>query len=133
RGRTAAGSIVSGWLTAAGAAVVLAQIVPGERVVAALAAANTLGMSLAGVLLVLGVRRDAGPTALRGVGRTLARGVPRGAAGAGAGWLAAPAVPEGSLAGIVAGGVLAAAAAAAVVLAAAWLVDRDGVRRVLRR
>lgn len=133
RGRTAAGSIVSGWLTAAGAAVVLAQIVPGERVVAALAAANTLGMSLAGVLLVLGVRRDAGPTALRGVGRTLARGIPAGAAGAGAGWLVAHAVPDGSLAGIVAGGVLAAAAAAAVVLAAAWLVDRDGVRRVLRR
>jgi murein biosynthesis integral membrane protein MurJ len=133
RGRTAAVSIVSGWLTAAVGAVVLAHLVSGDLVVAALAVANTVGMTLAGVLLILGVRRDAGRAAVRGVGRTFGWTLPAGAVGAAGGWLVAQAVPHAGLLGIVGGGLLAGAVPAGVMMAVAWTTDRDDVRAVIRR
>ena len=133
RGRTAAGSIVTGWLTSAVLAVVLAQLVTGERVVAALGLANTVGMTIAGVLLVFGVRRDSGPAGLQGAARLFGWAFVAGAVGAAGGWLVARAVTADSAVGIVGPGVLAAAVAVAVVLGVAWLVDRDDLRAVTRR
>ncbi|MBM2623759.1 virulence factor MviN [Actinoplanes sp. LDG1-06] len=71
RGATAAAafSTAVGWIVAAGSALSLIGL--GEdRLVFGLGLANSLGMSVIGLLLVLAVRRHAGPAALAGLGRT---------------------------------------------------------------
>ncbi|WP_166355549.1 murein biosynthesis integral membrane protein MurJ [Phytoactinopolyspora limicola] len=133
RGRVAATATVSGWLLVAVTAVVLAGAVQEERVTAALGAAHSAGMTLAGVLLLRGVARDSGPVALFGVGRALVRVVMAGAAGAAVGWWAATLLPDDSGGMVLASGVMAAAAATAVAGAVIVATDRDVRRVVLRR
>jgi putative peptidoglycan lipid II flippase len=54
--------------------------------VLALGLANAVGMSVIGVLLVLAVRRHAGPEALAGLGRATAAGIVAAVVAAAAGW-----------------------------------------------
>jgi putative peptidoglycan lipid II flippase len=133
RGRVAATAIASGWLTAAATALVLAPQLPAERVVAGLGLAHTIGMALAGVLLLRAVRRDTGRAALDRVGRTFGGALAGGVVGAAGGWLVAVALPGEGVVAIVGSGVLAVLVAVGGVLAAVWLTDRDDVRAVLRR
>jgi putative peptidoglycan lipid II flippase len=77
RGATVAAAVATaaGWLVAAAAALVAGAVGGGERQILALGLANTLGMTVIGVLLVAAVRRHAGAGALAGLGRATAVGI----------------------------------------------------------
>ncbi|NIZ93678.1 lipid II flippase MurJ, partial [Kineococcus rubinsiae] len=69
RGRAAATGTVAGWGLVLVAAVVLTAVLPDDAVVTAVAAAHTLGLSLAALLLARSLRAQAGPAAVAGVPR----------------------------------------------------------------
>jgi putative peptidoglycan lipid II flippase len=87
RGRAAATAVCAGWATVLAADLTLVELLPGRHAVIALGLGNVLGMSVAGTLLLLAVRRAVGGEALTGVGR----------AGAVAALAAAVATPIGLL------------------------------------
>ena len=59
--------------------VLLVPQVDADRVVVALGIGNTVGMTVAGVLLVLAIRRAAGASALSGLARSIVGGLLSGA------------------------------------------------------
>lgn len=61
--------VVGGWLLAVAADVVLARVLPEEDRALALGAGHSLGVTVAGVCLLVAVARTAGPAALAGLGR----------------------------------------------------------------
>jgi putative peptidoglycan lipid II flippase len=76
RGRPAVAATAAGWLLVVVASVVLCAVTvrrtpDGPATLVALGAANTLGMTLAGVVLLVAVRRAAGAATVRGVPRTV--------------------------------------------------------------
>jgi putative peptidoglycan lipid II flippase len=79
----AAGATVLGWAAVAVAATVLASVLPRADRVTAVAAANSVGMAVLGVALLVMVRRRAGAAALAGAGRAAAAGLVAGVAGGG--------------------------------------------------
>lgn len=79
--RVSAGAVVSGWGAVLMADVALAVTVPPEWVVAAFGIGNTIGMTLAGVLLISALVAARGRDAVRGTGRALAAGVLGGLVG----------------------------------------------------
>ena len=124
-GRTPAAATVIGWLAVALVDVVAAQLdVP--RVVA-LGIGNSVGLSLAGVLLVVGLRRV---TALPGAGRTMLAGLGAAAVVSAVG-LALPVPAAGSVPGALLEAVLLAAIAGAGYVGVVRLLDPSGLR-VLR-
>jgi putative peptidoglycan lipid II flippase len=118
-GRTPAAATVLGWVAVAALDVVLVRTTDLDRVTA-LGLGNTGGMTLAGLLLLLGLRRVA-PSALRGIGRAAVAGV----VAAGAAMTAAAAVPSlgSSTAAAVGSGVLLAAIAVAVFVGLVRVLD----------
>jgi putative peptidoglycan lipid II flippase len=84
-GRDAALATSIGWLTvfAAGAALIFGW---RSRPVVALGLGNAIGMTVAGVLLMLAVRRRVGHGVFAGLGRTAAAGLSAAAAAGAAGW-----------------------------------------------
>lgn len=83
--RAAAFATAAGWVVAAAAA--LAFVGLGEqRQVFGLGLANSIGMTVLAVLLVLAVRRHAGPEALAGLTRATVAAVLAGGLAAAAGW-----------------------------------------------
>jgi len=70
RGRASASAVVVGWLTVIIADLALVAVFPPERTVTALGLGNSIGMTVAGVLLLLALRRAAGGNALAGLTRT---------------------------------------------------------------
>ncbi|SCL71782.1 putative peptidoglycan lipid II flippase [Micromonospora citrea] len=134
--RPATVAISAGWLAVPAAAVPLAAVFPVADRVLAVTLANSVGMLLLGGLLLVAVRRAAGPAALAGVARAGAAGLLAGALAALAGaaaarWLDAagdgtPTTPaalvQGMLSGVLVG---------VVFLAVVWLVDRRDVRPLL--
>jgi putative peptidoglycan lipid II flippase len=133
QGKAAAGSIVIGW-----SVVIIANLVlvPGaERawVVAMLGAANSVGMTVAGVLLLAALVRARGRAAVAGLGRAAAAGAVGGLAGGAAGYGLAYVLGTGGW--LVTVGVAAAAAvvAGALFLAAAFAIDGRALRAVLSR
>lgn len=139
RGRAAAVGTATGWLVAVAATLVMALAVAGRAdapglVLFALAVGNTLGMGVAGVLLLVAVRRTAGRAATAGTVRVTAIGLGvaavAGAAGAWCGtavlgWARPATGPLWSAA-------LAAVAAAAAALLVAGALGAPALRRVLR-
>jgi putative peptidoglycan lipid II flippase len=127
--------VVGGWLSAVVADVVLSGLLPAEDRGLALGAGHSVGVTVAGLGLLVAVRRAAGGAALAGLARTggaaLGAAVVAGAAGL---WvarlLAADPVPDGVLAalgaGLLAGGAVLLVAAAVIMgtsrgpLTAAW-------------
>jgi len=114
--------VAGGWLVAAVADVVLAGVLPDHDRALALGAGHSIGVTVAGMALLVVVARAAGADALTGVART---GLPALVAGLLAGWaglataraLGADPVPEGGVAaaigtGVLAGGVVLVVAAA---------------------
>ncbi|MFF5175425.1 murein biosynthesis integral membrane protein MurJ [Micromonospora sp. NPDC000089] len=133
--RPATVAITTGWLVVPVAAAALAAVLPRPDRVLAVTLANSVGMLVLAVLLVLAVRRAAGRAALAGAGR---------AAGAGliAALLAAPAGVAAArwaaglggtptTAGALAQGMLSGAVVGVVFLAVTWLTDRPDVRPLL--
>ncbi|WP_251150806.1 lipid II flippase MurJ [Cellulosimicrobium sp. Marseille-Q4280] len=138
RQRAAVVATVAGWVVVAVAVFVLPAVTgarDAEGVLSMLGLATTLGMTVAGAGLLLGVRRFAGVAAVAGVLRTLLVTGVGSAAGAtlgallsrallpdDAGWL--PAVGVGALAAVLAG---------VVVLGTSLVVDRPALLGVVRR
>ncbi|MCL3861971.1 murein biosynthesis integral membrane protein MurJ, partial [Actinotalea sp. K2] len=164
QGRAAVTAVAGGWLAVLVASVVAVQLMAprgGDPVtrflglalgqgdaeaatLGGLALGNTVGMVVAGVLLLAAITRAAGRTCVVGVGRSLGVAAGAGLVGAvagrvmvdvvlgsgsglpqAAGWLAAVAA-----AGVGTGGVVIGAGA---VIGATWLMDRGTILGVLRR
>lgn len=118
-GRTgqAAGAILAGWAVTASADIVLAVVLPADDRVPALAAGNTIGMSVLGVALLVMVARQApGAGTFAGIGRLVVALVPATVLAAGVGAWAAGVGPGGGVLGAVGHGTV----AGLVVLALFW-------------
>ncbi len=136
RGRAAAGATVAGWLAVVVAMVALALVVPDPSDVAvALGGGSSVGMTVAGVALVVALRRCAGAAALDGLVRTVVgTGAAALLAGA-AGWWASTWLTRAwgdAAAGSVLAGVVSALVAAAVLALALPVLDRPSVRAAVR-
>jgi putative peptidoglycan lipid II flippase len=128
-GRTPAVATVAGWLVVAVTDVVLVAARPSLDRVVALGIGNTVGMTLAAVLLVAGVRRVA-PSALDGAGRALGAGL-LGCLVGGAAVFVLPSFGDSVAASAVACVVLA-VVAAGVYLGVVRLLQPDALRELLR-
>ncbi|MEV5823268.1 lipid II flippase MurJ [Micromonospora harpali] len=134
--RPATVAVTVGWLAVPLAVVPLAALLPRADRVLAVTLANSAGMLLLGVLLVVAARRAAGPAALAGAARAGAAGLLGGALAALAGAATAHALAGGgagtptTLAALVQG-MLSAAVVGVVFLAVAYLADRRDVRPLL--
>jgi putative peptidoglycan lipid II flippase len=125
-----------GWAVVVAAAVPLAVALPLERRVAALAAANSIGMLVLAAALVLAVRARAGGDAVAGAGRTVAAAVASATVAATAALTlrnlvwggGTPDVPEA-----VAQGMLCGVAVAVVFLAGVAVTDRRTLQRLIHR
>jgi putative peptidoglycan lipid II flippase len=84
-GRDAATATAVGWLTVFGADAALIYCWRGQPVTA-LGVGNAIGMSLAGMLLMIAVRRRVGRGVFEGLGRTAAAGVIAAVAAGAVGW-----------------------------------------------
>jgi putative peptidoglycan lipid II flippase len=131
--RASAGATVAGWLAVIVIDVALVLAVPGDWVVAALGLGNTLGMDLAGALLVWHIRRAAGRAAVQGTGRAALAGLAGCVLGGAAGWFVAAAIGDVPVLATVGTAVLAAAVAAVAFGAAALVFAGSDVRLVLDR
>jgi putative peptidoglycan lipid II flippase len=135
RPRQAALATAAGWagVVAASAAVVL-TVASGPRAVVGLGLGNSVGMLLAGVLLLLALARAAGADAVVGTPRTAAVGVAGAVGGALVGRLVADATlgaTGGGPAAAVLAGLVGAAAGVALLAVAVAVGDRSTVRQVL--
>jgi putative peptidoglycan lipid II flippase len=132
-GRAAAVATVTGWAVVALASIVLVALVPVSWTVPAIGAANSIGMLVAGALLLGALARRTGGDSLAGVARAAGAGGVGAVLGAGAGAGAAAALElDGKLAnGLLACGiaVLAAAVCAGVVL----VLDGRDLRALISR
>jgi len=134
RNRAALIAMVGGWLVVIGVDVVAVPLVSASAVVPVLGIANTVGMTVSGIALLVAVGRTRGAAALRGSTRAIGAGLAGAAAGAAAGLVLTAAVPV--LAGhwLNAGLALAAGICAAVAFCAVVAVlDGGDLRSVLNR
>jgi putative peptidoglycan lipid II flippase len=137
-GRSPAVAAVTGWLSVAVVDVTLAAALPRSARAVALGAGNSVGMTIAGLLLVRALRRAAGDVGIAGATRAAVAGGAGAGGGALAGaWVAGAlgrALGSGVGAALVAG-VGAAAVALGVVGLAVVLADRPDARalRAIRR
>ena len=135
RGRESARAVVIGWAVVLVADVVLASAVPAPWVVAAFGLGNTLGMSVAGALLVLELVRARGRSAVEGLSRTLLAALLGGSVGAAAGYsvsVIAVFEIEDRLRSLLTASA-AAVVAAAVFAALAAFIAKDDLRGILVR
>jgi putative peptidoglycan lipid II flippase len=134
RTRTAAMAVAAGWLIVIVADVTLVSMAPGRLAVAMLALGNTVGLTVAGLALVVAARRAPGRAVLAGVGRValcgLCAAAAGGAAGGGAGAALLAAVPS---AGPIADALIAvlAVTCAAVAYAVVAYLPADSELRVV--
>ncbi len=133
RGRIAATAMASGWLLVVVLVAALAAVVAEERVTAALGAAHSIGMTLAGILLLRAIAADSGRTALQGIGRALASVVTGAASGGAVGWWLSTLLPDKGTGAVVLSGVLSALAAVVVAAGVIVMTDRKALVAVLRR
>lgn len=132
-GRASAGAVVLGWAAVIAADLALVPNVPADWTVAALGLGNTIGMTVAGLLLVAATARTAGRDALRGVPRAACAGLVAAAAGGAAGAALAAAVGTGGTAWTLIMGTVAAIVGVAVFAAAAYASAGQDIRALLRR
>jgi putative peptidoglycan lipid II flippase len=132
-GRAAAGAAVGGWLVVIVADVALVAAVDDRNTVAALGAGNALGMTAAGVLLVLAVVGAYGRAALSGLGRTTAVAVGGGVLAAELGNLVGLAFEDSGFVPALAGTAASGAVAVAVFLAIVAAGDRSTLTALTSR
>jgi peptidoglycan biosynthesis protein MviN/MurJ (putative lipid II flippase) len=106
RNRAPALAIAGGWLLVIVADATIVAFVPAYRVVPVLGLGTTFGLTVSGIALLVLVRRECGPAALRRVPRAFLAGLAGCAAGALAG-SAVSAVISGAVPALPAGGFLA--------------------------
>jgi putative peptidoglycan lipid II flippase len=133
RARAAAVAIVIGWVAVLVADVAVAIVVPADWVVAALGLGNTIGMSVAGGLLLIALGRARGRAALAGFGRAAVAGLFAGVAGALAGYGCARGLDMSGRSANLGVAALAAVIAGGVYLAISFVIDRRDLRAALSR
>lgn len=139
RGRAAVLTVSAGWLTVVVASVVAVRLRGGGdstivTTLTGLGIGSSVGMSVAGVLLLIALHRTVGARALHGLGRTVGV-ICVGSVGAWVGRLIADGVgqgAEGMIGAILAGG-LGALGAVGVLAACIFALDRGAVRALLAR
>lgn len=132
-GRASAGAVVLGWLAVIVTDVLLVPAVDPDWAVAALGLGNTVGMTLAGALLLAATAQVAGRPALRGVARSAAAGAVAAGAGGTAGAALAHALGTGGTAHSLITGAAAAVAGAAVFAAVAYPTAGPDTRALAAR
>ena len=85
RSRAPAVAMSAGWLLVIAADLLIVPFVPAQRVVPGLGLGTTIGLTVAGLALLVLVRRDRGGRALTGVPRAFLAGLAGCAAGGAAG------------------------------------------------
>lgn len=133
RGRASATATVTGWLVVMAAQAGFVLAAPRDLVVPALGLGSTVGMTVAGVLLLVALGRVRGRGVLSGLGRTFGGGLAGGVAGYAAGAWTVAAVGPGGLAASVGVAVLAAVAAAVAFTLVVALVARRDLMAALSR
>ncbi len=131
--RASATAVVSGWAAVLAADVGLAVTVPPEWVVAAFGIGNSVGMTLAGALLLGVLHRTGGRQAVAGAGRAVAAGTLGGLGGYAAGAGVVAALGPLRLWGSVGLCVLGALASGVAFAALAVMVDAPDTRAVAAR
>jgi len=86
RNRAPALALAGGWLLVIAADAAIVPFVPDYRVVPVLGLGSTVGLTASGIALLILVRREYGPAALRGTSRAFLTGLAGCAAGAAAGY-----------------------------------------------
>lgn len=124
--RAATAATVAGWLVVAVADLVLVASLPDADRVLLLGAGSSIGVSVAGILLLLGVHRSAGAPALSGALRSGLIGLLAAAVAVGAGLL----VPDGGP--VLLSALLTAGVAAAAFVCVVRLLDPGSLRELLR-
>lgn len=133
RTRIAAVLITGGWLLVLLADLVLVPLVPRAWVVPALGLGNSIGLTAAGVALIVAVRRARGRAVLRGLPRACAAGLAAAAVGAAAGLGVSAALRTYGLLPNMAVALLACVAVTLVFMLAALAFDAGEVRSLLAR
>jgi putative peptidoglycan lipid II flippase len=128
RGRHAAVATVTGWVAAVVADLALVAALPQGDVVAALGWGNSIGMTVAGVLLAVALTRVSGRTVLTGVGRTSAVVIVAAALAGAAGYALGQRFADASFLGAVGGGMAAALVALVAFGAVVGVGDRGSVK-----
>jgi putative peptidoglycan lipid II flippase len=113
--------------------VALAGAVPPRLVVAALAAAGTLGQLAVAIPMMVAVARIRGRAATAGIGRATLAGLAAAAAGTAVGVAAALAMPPGGKLHDGAAGAAGVVAALVTFLAVAYFLDKDDLRMATMR
>jgi putative peptidoglycan lipid II flippase len=140
RNRAPALAIAGGWLLVIVADLAIVPFVPAYRVVPVLGLGTTFGLTVAGIALLLLVRRECGPAALHRVPRAFLAGLAGCAAGAVSGSAvssvisgAVPALPGGGFLANVGLSVLVAVVVTAVFAAVVLRLDGGDLRTALSR
>jgi putative peptidoglycan lipid II flippase len=111
--------------------VVLVELVPARLVVAAIAAASTVGLLAVGVPMMIAVGRIRGTAATQGIGRAAVAGLAAAIAGAAFGVAAAQAMPAGGKLYDGAAGAVGVATAMVSYIVAAYFFDRKDLRMAI--
>jgi putative peptidoglycan lipid II flippase len=133
RNRAALVAVSAGWILVIVADLVMVPFVPPSWVVPVLGAGTSIGLSCAGIALLVLVRRARGSAALHGCSRATLAGLAAALAAAAAGWGVSVALPVSGILPNAALTVLASAAVLAVFLAVVAAADGGDLRAVLRR
>jgi putative peptidoglycan lipid II flippase len=133
RNRAALVAVSAGWVIVIVADLVVVPFVPSSWAVPALGAGTSIGLTCAGVALIVLVFRARGAAALNGCTRAALAGLAAALAGAAAGWGVSVAVPVSGFPANVAVTLLASAVVLVVFLAVVAVVDGGDLRAVLRR
>jgi putative peptidoglycan lipid II flippase len=133
RGRESAAATVAGWLVVIGADLALVFTLPRGWVVAGLALGNTLGMTVAGALLLAALVRVRGRGAVAGLGRALAAGSAGALAGGAAGYGVAAAIGAGGQMSGIGAAIAAGLSACAVFALVTYTLDGRDLKAVIRR
>jgi putative peptidoglycan lipid II flippase len=133
RTTVAAVAMSGGWLIVIAADVALVHAVPARWVVGVLGAGNSLGMTAAGIALVVAVRRVRGGAALRATARAGAAGLVAAVIGAAAGAATAYALPSSGLAADCGAAVAGAVVAGAGFGVIAYLLDGGELKAAIAR
>ena len=131
--RSPATAAVSGWATVIVADIVLVNLVPRDWVAAGLGLGNSIGMTVAGVVLLVALARATGGLGLRGLGRAGLAGAIGAAVAGGAGAGVSAAVGSFGPAASAGECLLVAAVVAVAFAAVAFALDRSDVLAVARR
>ncbi|MDX6287305.1 MAG: putative peptidoglycan lipid flippase [Frankiales bacterium] len=132
RGRLAASVIAAGWIGVIGADLAIVASTGRPDTVPALALGNSVGMTLAGVLLLVSLARVAGRDAVAGIARALTAGLAGGAIGLILGRLVANTVSGPGLVTNVSVAIVATIATVAVFIGVIALAGGSQVRTMLQ-